>query len=138
MNYTYKSGSEIKKELDERLAKRPKTNDQDFVKDGLQTHDIRKIIKDIRAYIATNKNTKSNDEIVRKLKIDYEFFATRYPMLFSMATKQEDFDYTSLEYFLNMRDKVISNEMSVDQASVQVGEEWFKKHVDMSKLQEKP
>lgn len=138
MNYTYKSGSEIKKDLDERLAKRQKTNDQEFVKDGLQTHDIRKIIKDIRLYIATNKNTKSNDEIVRKLKKDYEFFATRYPMLFSMATKQEEFDYTSLEYFLNMRDRVISNEMSVDQASVQVGEEWFKKHVDMSKLDEKP
>lgn len=138
MNYTYKSGSEIKKDLDERLAKRQKINDQEFVKDGLQTHDIRKIIKDIRLYIATNKNTKSNDEIVRKLKKDYDFFATRYPMLFSMATKQEEFDYTSLEYFLNMRDRVISNEMSVDQASVQVGEEWFKKHVDMSKLDEKP
>lgn len=136
-NCTYRSVSDIEKEIAERKKKKSKTNDKEFLKDGLETENIRKVIKDIRLYITNNKDNKKHTEIVDKLKTDYEFFATRYPMLFSMATKQDDFDYTSLEYFLNMRDRIISNEMTVDEASIQVGEEWLKKFVDVSKLQQK-
>lgn len=137
MNYSYRSASDVKQELEERLSKKPKTNDKDFVKDGLQTQEIRNVIKDIRDYMANNIKKQKYEDIVSKLKTDYEFFATRYPMLFNMATKKDDFDYNSLEYFLNMRDRIISNEMTADQASVQVGEEWFKKYVDVSKLDQK-
>ncbi len=138
INCSYRSIDEIKKELDEieRSPKKSKTHDAEFVKDGLGTQDIRGVIQNIRDFIEKNKKTMKHDEIVKKLETDHAFFATRYPMLFSMATdNKREFDYKSLEYFLNMRDKIISNEMTSEQASVKVGHDWFNKYVDVSKLQ---
>mgnify|MGYP000937070951 CR=1 FL=1 len=56
------------------------------------------------------------------------FFEERYPMLYAMVTKEEGFDYASLEYFLNMRNKIIKNELSVEEASKEVGQVWFDKY----------
>jgi hypothetical protein len=49
-------------------------------------------------------------------------------MLFDMVTKKEGFNYESLEYFLSMRDKIIQNELTSEDASKQVGQEWFDKY----------
>jgi len=56
------------------------------------------------------------------------FFEERYPMLYAMVTKEEGFEYSSLEYFLGMRDKIINNQLSSEQASKEVGQVWFDKY----------
>ena len=61
------------------------------------------------------------------------FFEERYPMLYTMVTKEEGFDYASLEYFLNMRNKIIKNELSVEEASKEVGQVWFDKYCKIPK-----
>ncbi len=114
----------------ERVAKKTKTNNAEFVNDGLTTEEIRKNIKNIREYIANNKNAT---DVAEKLKKDYEFFSTRYPLLYSMACDEKKFDYDSLEYFLNMRDRIINEQISAEDASKKVGQDWFNKYVDLSK-----
>jgi hypothetical protein len=110
-------------------------NDKSFVKDGLSTDDIRKTIQQIRAYIEKGGNTSLSDKI-DKLKQDYSFFLERYPMLFDMCTRT-DFNYQHLNYFLSKRDEIISDKISSEDASIQVGQEWFDKYVDVSKLKNK-
>ncbi len=110
-------------------------NDKSFVKDGLSTDDIRKTIQQIRAYIEKGGNTSQANKI-DKLKKDYSFFAERYPMLFDMCTRT-DFNYQHLNYFLSKRDEIISDKISSEDASIQVGQEWFDKYVDVSKLKKK-
>jgi hypothetical protein len=110
-------------------------NDKTFVKDGLTTDDIRKTIQQIRAYIEKGGNTSQANKI-DKLKQDYSFFADRYPMLFDMCTRT-DFNYQHLNYFLSKRDEIISDKISSEDASIQVGQEWFDKYVDVSKLKKK-
>lgn len=116
-----------------RENKRQKTHNTDFVQDGLPTKEIREKIEQIRAFVDANKQMKSED-IEEKLRNDYSFFAKRYPMLYAMACNTNAFDYQSLEYFLNMRDNVINNKMTSEDASKQVGQDWFNKYVDVSKL----
>jgi hypothetical protein len=135
---SYRTAEEIKNEVEEneRRPKRAKTGNAEFVQDGLQTVDIRATIKNIRDFVDKNKHM-SQEDIAKKLEVDHDFFAKRYPMLFDMATDKKKFDYQSLEYFLNMRDKVIADEMTSEQASIKVGQEWFDKYIDKSKLQKK-
>jgi len=106
--------------------KKQKTNDKDFVKDGLSTEDIKKTVKDIRFTI--EYSSVKDSALLDKLKKDYQFFSTRYPMLFDMAVKFDKFDYDSFEYMLNMREKIISDSMSSKEASEKVGKEWFDKY----------
>jgi hypothetical protein len=110
-------------------------NDKSFVKDGLTTEEIRKTIQQIRAYIEKGGNTSQENKI-DKLKHDYSFFADRYPMLFDMCIRT-DFNYQHLNYFLSKRDEIISDKISSEDASIQVGQEWFDKYVDVSKLKKK-
>ncbi|NDB56038.1 hypothetical protein EB155_08590, partial [archaeon] len=56
------------------------------------------------------------------------FFEKRYPMLYQMVTKEEGFEYQSLEYFLKMREGIIQNQMTTDEASKIVGQQWFDKY----------
>jgi len=113
-------------ELESDKIKKQKTNDKDFVKDGLSTEDIKKTVKDIRFTIDYSK-VKDN-ALIEKLKKDYEFFSIRYPMLFEMATKFDKFDYDSFEYMINMREKIINDSLSSKEASEKVGKEWFDKY----------
>ncbi len=112
-----------------------KENDKEFVQDGLSTVDIRKTIQHIRTYIEKDGAATLQNRI-EQLKIDHAFFAERYPMLFEMATRQA-FDYNHLNYFLRMRDSIIQDKLSSDDASKIVGKEWFDKFVDVSKLDKK-
>ena len=118
--------------------KRQKLHNKDFVKDGLSTQEIRDNIMKIREYIKGNKHKfKDEDQLIQTLQKDYEFFAQRYPILFNMACTSQSFDYESLEYFLNMRDNIINDKISSEDASKKVGQEWFDKFVDVSKLPKK-
>ena len=70
-----------------------------------------------------------------KLKEEFEFFSDRYPMLFDMATRDDEpFDWEALNYFLTMRSRVINNQITNEQASIKVGKEWFDKFVDVNEL----
>jgi hypothetical protein len=104
----------------------------DFVKDGMETEDIRKMVQEIMLYMTEKKNSfSSHIELLNNMKSSIEgimFFEERYPMLYAMVTKEEGFDYASLEYFLNMRNKIIKNELSVEEASKEVGQVWFDKY----------
>ena len=112
-----------------------KENDLTFLKDGMTTSEIRKTVLYIREYIEKGGNTSLQDKIT-KLKIDYKIFFERYPLLFEMCTRQE-FDFNILNYFLQMRENIINNQISNEDASKQIGKEWFDKYVDVSKLEKK-
>jgi hypothetical protein len=103
----------------------------DFVKDGMETEDIRKMVQEIMLYMTENKSKfASEEELENNMKNEIEgiaFFEERYPMLYNMVAKNKGFDYNSLEYFLNMRNKIIKNELSSEQASKEVGQVWFDK-----------
>jgi hypothetical protein len=108
--------------------------DKDFIKDGLENEKIIEIIGKVRKII----DRDSSDATIELLKKEYSFFAERYPILFDMVTRKEDFNWNYLNYFLNMRNKIIKDEITNEKASVIVGEEWFKKHVDVSKMPKEP
>ena len=104
----------------------------DFVKDGMETADIKAMVQDIVLYMTEN-NAKhsSHTELLNEMKKSIEgilFFEERYPMLYAMVTKEEGFEYSSLEYFLEMREKIVNNQLTSEQASKVVGQVWFDKY----------
>ena len=113
-------------------TERKKRRVSDFVKDGMETADIKTMVQDIVLYMTENKTKySSHDELLKEMKNSIEgilFFEERYPMLYVMVTKEEGFEYSSLEYFLGMRDKIINNQLSSEQASKEVGQVWFDKY----------
>jgi len=103
-----------------------------FVSDGLDNESIRNIIKVIMKVIQDKKTENpqtAHTDIVNSVSQDdkFKFFIERYPMLFDMITKDAVFDFTSLEYFLSMREEIIKNKITSDEASKQVGQVWFDK-----------
>ena len=104
----------------------------DFVKDGMETADIKAMVQDIVLYMTENKAThSSHEELLNEMKKSVEgilFFEERYPMLYAMVTKEEGFEYSSLEYFLEMREKIVNNQLTSEQASKVVGQVWFDKY----------
>ena len=111
---------------------RKKRKVADFVKDGMETADIRAMVQDIVLYTTENKTKySSHDELLHEMKKSIEgilFFEERYPMLYAMVTKEEGFEYSSLEYFLEMREKIVNNQLTSEQASKVVGQVWFDKY----------
>ena len=104
----------------------------DFVKDGMETADIKAMVQDIVLYMTENKaKHSSHTELLNEMKKSIEgilFFEERYPMLYAMVTKEEGFEYSSLEYFLEMREKIVNNQLTSEQASKVVGQVWFDKY----------
>ena len=104
----------------------------DFVKDGMETADIKAMVQDIVLYMTENKaKHSSREELLNEMKKSIEgilFFEERYPMLYAMVTKEEGFEYSSLEYFLEMREKIVNNQLTSEQASKVVGQVWFDKY----------
>lgn len=105
---------------------------KEFVQDGLSTNEIRDKIKSIRLYLL-NPNNNTYEQKIEYLKLTESFFIERYPFLFDMCIKEE-FNYDTLNYFLNMRDNIINNKMTSEEASKKVGQEWFDKNIDVSKI----
>lgn len=118
--------------------KRQKTginNDKGFIKDGLSSAEIRKTAQYIRQYLE-KQGEASYENKVEYLKSNHKLFAERYPMLFEMCLTQE-FSFSDLDYFLNMRERVLNDQVSMEKASEQIGQEWFDKYVDLSKHEKK-
>jgi hypothetical protein len=111
---------------------------KDFIEDGMTNEDIIKTIKEIRNRMKDNdiKDLKEEDRYA-KLKEEFAFFSTRYAMLYELCIRKEEFDWKSLEYMLSMRNLIINNEMSAENVTKKVGQEWFDKYVDKSKLRKK-
>ena len=109
--------------------------EKQFVADGMTTLEIRKTVTNIREYIEKGGMTSLEDRI-NKLRGDHSFFVERYPMLFDMCIRPE-FDFNSLNYFLQKREEIVDNKVSCDDASKQIGQEWFNKYVDVSKIPKK-
>ena len=107
-------------------------NNKDFVTDGMTTEEIKKTVRNIREYLEKNSNLSIADRL-KKIEEDNDFFAKRYPMLFELVTR-DTFNYEHLNYFLSMRDKVIADKISSEEASKTIGSEWFNKFVDVSKM----
>jgi hypothetical protein len=104
---------------------------KDFISDGLTNQDIVNVIKEIREKIKNDIYSKEKDDNVRyeKLKTEYEFFSSRYPMLFELSINNNDFDWESLNYMLSMRSKIENDEITTDKASTIVGKVWYDKHI---------
>jgi hypothetical protein len=109
-----------------------KENNKDFVKDGMTSEDIKKTIRVIREYLEKDSKVSIEDRL-KKIELDNKFFIERYPMLYELSIRNT-FNYEHLNYFLNMRDKVINDKISSEEASKVVGSEWFSKYVDVSKM----
>ena len=116
---------------DSACSKKAHSNEKpDFLSDGLDNKAIHEIVQDIMGTLHDNKGKFPHTEIVNTISQDkkFAFFIERYPMLFDMVTKETDFDYSSLEYFLSMRDEIIKKRITSDEASKQVGQVWFDKY----------
>ena len=100
--------------------------EKDFIKDGLTNEDIIKTIKEIRSKIKTSSSNNYEN-----LKKEYDFFSTRYPMLFEISTRNEPFNWDNLNKMLEMRKKVEENEISNDKASVIIGQQYYDKYVNI-------
>ena len=124
-----KKRKEVENDINSKKAKTDTV--PDFVKDGLDTNEIRNIVQDIMIIIQDNKNKMKHDDIINNIKTREErfiSFADRYPMLFDMVTREQGFDYQSFEYFLSKRDEIIKNKKPSDDVHKQVGQEMFDKY----------
>jgi hypothetical protein len=112
-------------------SKKAHTNETpDFLSDGLDNKAISNIVQDIMIILHDNKGKCPHVDIVNKINNEdkFKFFIERYPMLFEMVTKETGFEYSSLEYFLSMRDEIIKQRITSEEASKQVGQVWFDKY----------
>ena len=109
---------------------------KDFISDGLKNEDIINVIKEIREKIKIDIYSKEKDDNIRyeKLKKEYEFFSSRYPMLFELAISKENFEWDSLNYMLSMRSKIENDELTSDKASTIIGKVWYDKHIKIPDL----
>lgn len=65
----------------------------------------------------------------------YKVFKNKYPQLFALACKSgSTMDMKTLEYLLDMLDKVQKQETTQEDASIAVGQALFNQFVDVSKL----
>lgn len=100
--------------------------EKDFIKDGLTNDEIISTIKEIRSKIKTSSNNNYEN-----LKKEYNFFSERYPMLFELSTRKEEFNWDNLIKMLEMRKKIQNDEISNDKASVIIGQQYYDKYVNI-------
>lgn len=102
--------------------------DKDFLKDGLTNEEL---VKNIEEIIERKKQIsyKDDNEKFEKLKLEFPKFAERYLMLFEMVLRDGDFDWNSFNYMIKMRNKIINNHMTSEEASKKVGQDWYNKYV---------
>ena len=112
------------------------SSSKDFINDGLDTSSIIDTIKKMRKIIEGGGSQTIEDKR-SNLMFDFKFFYERYPMLFDMAVKEEPFDWHSFNYFINMRNKVINDELTSEKASVIVGQNWYDKHIKIKEEDDK-
>jgi hypothetical protein len=109
--------------------------EKEFIKDGLSNDDIITTISKIIIRSKEDEFKKMDDmDKYEKIKKEFDFFSDRYPMLFDLALRNEDFNWTNLTYMLNMRNKIINDEITSDNASKIIGKEWYDKYVNIKDI----
>lgn len=98
-------------------------NNVDFVKDGYTNEKILEIITEIRNKYNI-ENTDITDDNKKDFEKNYKFFIERYPFLSDMSIKK-DIDMNRLYYMLSLRQSIIDNKMSFEDASKKVGNDMF-------------
>lgn len=103
--------------------------------DHWKTDDIINIVETIHN---SASNTKEREELN---KVKYADFIKRYPILFMMAC-EDHYDKNILAYMMNMRNRVLNDECSVENASRVIGNKFFNKFVspvidDLNKTKKK-
>jgi hypothetical protein len=101
---------------------------KEFLKDGLTNEELIKNINDIIKRKKEITYIDDNDKF-EKLKNEFPSFAERYLMLFEMVIRDGDFDWNSFNYMINMRNKIINDKMTTEEASKKVGQDWYDKYV---------
>ena len=110
---------------------------KDFVNDGMTNEELVETIKKIidrKNKGILNKEYSDDNDKFEKLKNEFPKFSERYLMLFELVIRNEELDWNSFNYMIGMRNKIINNEMSSEEASKKVGQVWFDKYVDVSKM----
>jgi hypothetical protein len=102
--------------------------DKDFLKDGMTNEELVNIINDILKRKKEISFKDDNDKF-EQLKNEFPKFAERYIMLFEMVIRDGDFDWNSFNYMINMRNKIINNNMTTEEASKKVGQDWYDKYI---------
>ena len=102
--------------------------DKDFLKDGMTNEELVNIINDILKRKKEITFKDDNDKF-EQLKNEFPKFAERYIMLFEMVIRDGDFDWNSFNYMINMRNKIINNNMTTEEASKKVGQDWYDKYI---------
>lgn len=105
--------------------KRDKHN-VDFVKDGYTNEKLLEIIKEVREKYDI-ENTDISDDNKKDFENNYKFFIERYPFLSDMSLKK-DIDMDRLYYMLTLRQNIIENKISFDDASKKVGNDMFEEY----------
>ena len=106
---------------------------KDFINDGMTNEELVKTINEIIKRKNEMVFNDDNDKF-EKLKNEFPKFANRYLMLFELVIRNEEFDWNSFNYMIGMRNKIINDEMTSEDASKRVGEDWFNKYIDTSKI----
>lgn len=101
-------------------------NNVDFVKDGYTNEKLLEIIKEVREKYDI-ENTDISDANKKDFENNYKFFIERYPFLSDMSLKK-DIDMDRLYYMLALRQNIIENKISFDDASKKVGNDMFEEY----------
>lgn len=102
--------------------------DKDFLNDGMTNEEL---IENINNILKRKKEItfKNENDKFEKLKNEFPKFAERYLMLFEMVIRDGDFDWNSFNYMIKMRNKIIDNKMTAEEASKKVGQDWYDKYI---------
>lgn len=101
-------------------------NNVDFVKDGYTNEKLLEIISEIRKKYDI-ENDDISDDNKKDFENNYKFFIERYPFLSDMSIKK-NIDMNRLYYMLALRQNIIDNKISFDDASKKVGNDMFNEY----------
>ena len=101
-------------------------NNVDFVKDGYTNEKLLEIITEIRKKYDI-ENDDISDDNKKDFENNYKFFIERYPFLSDMSIKK-NIDMNRLYYMLALRQNIIDNKISFEDASKKVGNDMFNEY----------
>ena len=99
----------------------------DFVKDGYTNTKLLEIIKEVREKYNIENIDNISDDNKKDFERNYSFFIERYPFLSDMSLKK-DINMDTLYYMLDLREKIINNTMTFEDASKKVGNDMYKEY----------
>jgi|TARA_B110000093_G_scaffold175024_1_gene208903 hypothetical protein len=106
--------------------KRDKGN-VEFVKDGYTNVKLLEIIEEVRNKYNIDNIDNISDDDMKDFQKNYKFFIDRYPFLSDMSLKK-DIDMNRLYYMLDLREKIINNRMTFENASKKVGNDMYQEY----------